>query len=97
MSFNIKNFSKEHKIFFLAISIATIITIIYLFSGQKSYDQNFRELKNSDLQVVNVKEKSGSSGQKELEINCRDGSSYDIYYPPGEGNYDSLSASKCQQ
>lgn len=97
MYFNLKNLSRDQKIFILALLIATIITVFYLLSGQKSYDQNFRELKNSDPQVKEVSEKSSSNGEKELEVKCQDGSSYDVYYPPGENNYDSLSASKCQR
>ena len=97
MYFNLKNLSRDQKIFILALLIATIITVVYLVSGRKSYDQNFRELKNSDPQVKEVSEKSSSNGEKELEVKCQDGSSYDVYYPPGENNYDSLSASKCQR
>jgi cell division protein FtsL len=96
MYFNLKNLSRDQKILILALLIASIITVVYLVSGQKSYDQNSRELKNSDPEVKEVKEKSNSNGEKLLEVKCQDGSSYDIYYPPGEGNYDSLSASKCQ-
>jgi|GEM_PF-5328237 len=97
MYFNLKKLSKDQKIFILALLLATVITVVYLVSGQKSFDQNSRELKNSDPAVKEVKEKASSNGQKEFEVKCQDGSSYDVYYPPGEGDYDSLSASKCQQ
>jgi cell division protein FtsL len=96
MSFNLKQLTKEQKILLAALLIAAVATIYYFVSGQKSYDQNVRELQSSDPQVEVITEKTGPEGQKDLEVKCQDGSSYEIYYPPGEGNYDSLSASKCQ-
>lgn len=96
MSFNWKQLTKEQQVFLIALIVAAIATIYYFMSGRGSYDQNIRELQSSDPQVQTITEKTGPEGQKDLEVKCEDGSSYEIYYPPGEGNYDSLSASKCQ-
>lgn len=95
MSFSLNKISREQKVLAFAVLIALIAAAYYFFSGHSNLDQNSRALTSSDSAVENISEQGGPDGQKTLEIKCKDGSSYDIYYPPGETNYDALAASKC--
>lgn len=81
----------------VALLIATIALIYYIVSGQGSFNVSTRNLQNSDPKVESVQITDESSGQKNAAVKCKDGTSYDIYYPPGETNYDAVSASKCPQ
>jgi hypothetical protein len=89
--------TRKNLILVLAVLIALIAAAVYVFSGQSSLDLNTRELKNSDKNIEQVSVKQEDLGQKTLEVKCQDGSSYEVYLPPGETSYDALSASKCQQ
>lgn len=93
--YKFKNLKKEYKLLIIAILFGLIITIIYLFSTKKNFDDNYMILKqfNPEIKSINVQEEL--TGNKTIEVKCKDGSSYQIYYPDGEENYQSLSASKC--
>lgn len=94
-SFKIPKLSRDQIVLIIALAIGLAAVLYYLLSGQGGYDQNFRDLKNSDPAVQNVSTTQGPNGEKNMQVKCQDGSSYDVYYPPGEKDYSSLSASKC--
>ncbi len=93
----IKHLNQQQRVFLIAAILGLLALIFYLFSGRGSLDQNTRELRNSDPQVQDIISQDGPNGEKDFQVKCQDGSSYDVYYPPGENDYASLSASKCQQ
>jgi hypothetical protein len=88
---------KEYAPFAAAFLIALIVLIYYIFSGQGSSNVSIRNLQNSDPKVESVKIQDEAAGQKNASIKCKDGSTYDIYYPPGETNFAAVAASKCPQ
>lgn len=96
-SFYRKYIKKEYLVFIFALLLGLAALMFYIFSGQRSYDTNIRELKNSSPEIGEVTAIQEIDGDKTLQVKCRDGSSYDVYYPQGEQDYSSLSASKCQQ
>lgn len=85
---------KKYLPFSIAIVIALLAVSIYIYSGQGSLDQNTRKLQQNP-QVENIQLKQNDLGQKNAQIDCKDGSSYDVYIPPGSTSYDALAASKC--
>lgn len=93
---DLKKLKRDQIVLIGALIVALIVVILYYLSGQKSYDQNTRDLKNSDPKVQEITTTEGQIGEKDMQVKCKDGSSYDVYYPPGEKDYSSLSASKCQ-
>lgn len=95
-SFNFSTLKRDQIALIIGLVVGLIAVIYYLAIGQGSYDKNSRELKNSDPQVQEVSSIDGQNGEKELQVKCKDGSSYDVYYPPGEKDYSSLASSKCQ-
>ena len=92
---NLKSLNRRHVII-VAIVAAVIGIIIYTFSGRANFDQNKHALQNSQ-QVGDVTLNTDAAGQTTATVNCDDGSSYDIYYPPGETDYSSVAANKCRQ
>lgn len=88
---------RDQIILIAALILGLLAVIYYLLSGRGSFDQNFRDLQNSDAKVQAVSSTEGQNGEKEVEIKCKDGSSYDIYYPPGEKDYSSVAAGKCKE
>jgi cell division protein YceG involved in septum cleavage len=89
-----KQFFKKNLVIIIAIVVGLIAASIYYFSGQSSLQENTRELSvQESISTVEVKE--GSSGQKTVQIKCKDGSDYEVYYPPGSTDYSSISSSKC--
>lgn len=82
---------------FIAVDIAIIVLIIYIVSGQGNLNTTTRNLQNNDPKVESVEVRDGQKGEKNASIKCKDGSTYEIYYPPGETNYDAIGASKCPQ
>jgi len=94
MSFKL---TTQRIVLIVAVILAAAAVIFYLLSGQSSLDANTRALKNSDQNVAQVSINNESQGQKNIEVKCQDGSSYDVYIPPGQTNYDALAASKCQK
>jgi coenzyme F420-reducing hydrogenase beta subunit len=87
---------KKNRIVILAVIIGVLVVVFYLFSGQSGLDANSRELQNSDEKVEGINVVSSETGEKTLEVECKDGSSYEVYYPPGETEYDGIASSKCQ-
>ena len=84
----------------LIVSVVAVLTgiiavAIFYFSGQGDFELQKRQLENADSSVEKIYLETKEQGQKELQIKCKDGTSYDIYLPPGETNYDALAASKC--
>lgn len=83
----------------IVLIIATVVALLalawYVLSGRSGLELKSRELKNADKNVEQINVKEEAQGQKTMEVKCKDGSSYDVYYPPGETNYDALAASKC--
>lgn len=88
---------KKYAPFAIAFLVALTVLIYYIFSGQGSSDVSIRNLQNSDPKVESVQITDESAGQKNASIKCKDGSTYDIYYPPGETNFAAVAASKCPQ
>ncbi len=93
--YKFRNLKIEFKLLIIAILFGLIITIIYSYSTKKNLDDNYMSLKqfNNEIKSVDIQEES--TGDKTIEVKCKDGSSYQIYYPEGEENHQSLSASKC--
>jgi hypothetical protein len=89
--------SREKIVLIVAVLVALAAVAWYLFSGRSNLDLKTRELQNSDPSVEQISVKEETQGQKTMEVKCKDGTDYDVYYPPGETNYDALAASKCQQ
>lgn len=96
MLFKLTSLTREQKIFLLAVVLAGLGVIYYLLSGRQSLNENLRQLKKSDSRVERVSESTSSTGGRDITVTCRDGSSYQVYYPPGEGDYEVLADSKCQ-
>jgi hypothetical protein len=88
----------KHKYFpvTIAIIVALLATIYYVVSGQGSMDKGTRALQNSPA-VEQVKIEQTDAGQTTAKVKCKDGSEYDVYYPPGSTNYDSLANNNCEQ
>jgi len=82
---------------FIALFIALAVLAYYFFSGQGAANISTRQLQNSDPKVESVQIQDQSAGTKNASIKCKDGSTYDIYYPPGETNFDAVASSKCPQ
>jgi len=87
---------KKYFPFIVAVAVGLIAVMYYVASGRSSQDQNIRALQNSPS-VQNVEFTTESEGQKTANIQCKNGQSYEIYYPPGSTNYDALANSKCEQ
>lgn len=85
----------KHPIKILAILLGIVAITLYIYSGRSSLDQNTRVLQNSDEKVESVNEFVSDTGEKTLLVECRDGSSYEVYYPAGETDYDAIAAGKC--
>lgn len=85
----------EQIIVLIAILVGLAGVALYYFSGQGSYEQQKRVLQNADPTVREIVVEDRPEGQKTIEVKCQDGTSYEIYLPPGETSYDALSASKC--
>jgi len=88
---------KQYAPFAIAFLVALIVLIYYIFSGQGSANVSIRTLQNNDPKVESVQITDQPAGTKNASIKCKDGSTYDVYYPPGETNFDAVSASKCPQ
>lgn len=88
---------KKYAPFAVAFLAALIVLIYYITSGQGSANVSTRTLQNSDPKVESVQIQDEPAGTKNASIKCKDGSTYDIYYPPGETNYAAVAASKCPQ
>lgn len=92
---NLKSLNRR-QVIIIAIIFAVIGVVIYTFSGRANFDQNKHALQDYQ-QIGDVTLNTDSAGQTNVTINCEDGSSYDIYYPPGETDYSSVGANKCHQ
>lgn len=86
----------KHSTKILAILLGIVAVAVYIYTGRSSLDQNTRELQSSDKKVESVNESVSETGDKTLLVECRDGSSYEVYYPPGETDYEAVAAGKCQ-
>lgn len=84
------------QIIIIAIVLAVIGVLIYTLSGRANFDQNKHALQDSQ-QIGDVTLNTDATGQTTATVNCDDGSSYDIYYPPGETDYSSVASNKCHQ
>ena len=78
-----------------ALIIAVIVTIWYLLSGQGTLDQNLVQLQSPNSNVQNVQVEDQPQGAKQITINCADGSSYDVYLPPGEKDSSAVKNNLC--
>ncbi len=92
---NLKSLHRR-QVIIIAMILAFIGVVIYTFSGRANFDQNKHILQDSQ-QIGDVTLNTDSNGQTTATVNCDDGSSYDIYYPPGETDYSSVGANKCHQ
>ncbi len=81
---------KKYLPLFIALGIALIAAIYYFGSGHSSLDNNIRDLEKSST-VENVQTKDDNT----IIVNCKNGESYEIYYPPGQTSYDNLVYDKC--
>jgi hypothetical protein len=86
---------KEQLYFLLAVTAALIALALYILFGRPDLEQGRRELENSDPSIESVKFDNQVEGQTTVTVNCDDGRSYQIYYPPGETDFEALRASKC--
>lgn len=84
-----QKFQKIHP-FWIAIGIALVVTIIYIFSGRGNFDLNTRELEKSD-QVKQI----STSDHNSIIITCKNGQQYEIVYPIGQSNFQDLVYDKC--
>lgn len=85
------------RIFLIASIIAVIVTVWYLLSGQGTLDQNLVKLQGPDSQIQNISIKNKPQGAKQITIQCDNGSSYDIYLPPGERNFSAVKNNLCNR
>lgn len=89
----------KQKTELLIVTIAILAglagVVFYIISGQGSFELQKRQLQNTDSAVEDIKVETQPEGGKDITVNCEDGTSYDIYLPPGETNYDAVAASKC--
>ena len=83
---------------FAVASIISIGALIYfIISGQGSANVNTRTLQKSDPKVESVQIQDQTAGQKNASIKCKDGSTYEIYFPAGTTDFSSVASSKCPQ
>ncbi len=97
MSLKLPKITRQRLIILIAALAGLLVVGYYIWSGQAGLQKSSRDLQNSDKNIEQITVKEQQEGQKDVEVKCKDGSSYDIYYPPGETNYDSLAAGKCQE
>ena len=87
--------NKERIFFYIAAAVAVIALLIYIFLGRPDLERGKRELINNNPSVQSVSVSNEAEGQSIITVECTDGSTYEIYYPPGETNFEALRASKC--
>ncbi len=77
----------------IAISVALVITTIYITTGQNSIDLNTRNLKqNKKIKKIETTE---NAGKKIIKIECKNGESYEILFNKTTQNYDDLIFNYC--
>ncbi len=85
------------KIFLIAVIVAIIVTIWYLLSGQGTLDKNLVQLQSPDSHIQNISIENKPQGAKQITIQCDNGSSYDIYLPPGEQDSSAVKNNLCNK
>lgn len=82
--------SPNHRPLIIAISIAAVILIYYVFSGRGSLDLKSRELTNSG-KVSQV----DAADPKKITVKCKNGESYEILFKEGQQDYNELVFNAC--
>ena len=80
----------------IILVIALALLVYHVISGRMSLDQSTEFLRH-DSSISDVQVKPAPEGQKTVSIKCQDGSTYQVYFPPGTTDYEALVNSKCQQ
>ena len=80
----------------IAISIAVIVTAIYILSGKGNQDLNTRILE-ANQKVEKVETTTGNNGDKTTNVKCTNGSSYGVYYPPDSTDFSANAKVKCEE
>lgn len=76
--------------FYIAIAIAVIGLIYYVFSGHSSLDLNTRKLTQSNqVDIIDT------GDPQKIQIKCKNGESYQIVFKQGQQNYDNLIFNAC--
>lgn len=89
---------KTHPERFVVVAgvLAALLALsFYLYFGRPALWQGKRELENSSLDVRSVQVEDQPQGSSTVTVYCEDGSSYEIYFPAGETNYEAVRAAKC--
>ncbi len=88
-----KTKSSSRRIYLIAAIAAIIIAAIYIYTGQAKLDQNRQQLLHSE-EVTDV-QTSNQDGARLVTVTCDDGREYEIFYPPGSTDFETLKSSKC--